>query len=291
MAFVYWIRKPEHVDMFSEGYIGVTTKSVDKRFRLHCQLAFSQKDSRKSIVHKAILSYGPEALIVETLLIADRDYCYEVESKLRPEEMIGWNVKAGGYMAPADVEAKRLKLSEQSKKREYSEEFKEKLRTMNIGRKASEEARKNMSLARKGEKHSPEWVEKIAKTKRGVPLTEEHKRKVSEGNKGKKLSEETKARMSAARKLVKLPPRSEEAKQKTKDFWANQNPWEHFNITTDVWTKAREFYEFYQEGKSRYVAGNRLGYSRGSLVAMWKRFDSGWNPNKDDDYIQWLNTQ
>lgn len=31
-ACVYWVRLPEHTDMFSEGYVGVTRKGLDERY-------------------------------------------------------------------------------------------------------------------------------------------------------------------------------------------------------------------------------------------------------------------
>ena len=38
MAVVYWIHLPEHTDMFSEGYIGVT-ENIKRRYYEHLKLA------------------------------------------------------------------------------------------------------------------------------------------------------------------------------------------------------------------------------------------------------------
>lgn len=93
MAEIYWIHLPEHTDMFSEGYIGVTKYTAKKRFAQHRERSCSSDNQN---ICKAIRKYGHENLIVETLVIADMAYCLEVESKLRPTIYIGWNIAMGG---------------------------------------------------------------------------------------------------------------------------------------------------------------------------------------------------
>ena len=39
MAIVYWIRRPEHTDIFSEGYVGVTSRSLEERIADHVKVA------------------------------------------------------------------------------------------------------------------------------------------------------------------------------------------------------------------------------------------------------------
>lgn len=96
MAFVYWIRLPEHNDMFSEGYIGVTKNTVEGRYQEHKKRAKYSK--RVGRLLSAIKKYGDE-LLVSPIVEADERYCYEVESKLRPQSNIGWNHNPGGQMA------------------------------------------------------------------------------------------------------------------------------------------------------------------------------------------------
>lgn len=95
MAEVYWIRLPEHTDVFSEGYVGVTSKTSKERFKVHAAQARCNSSKKKYRIHNVISKYG-EQLIVETLCISDEDYAYSVENKLRPEPGIGWNLAAGG---------------------------------------------------------------------------------------------------------------------------------------------------------------------------------------------------
>ena len=70
MAEVYWIRKKEHTDIFSQGYVGVTSKTAQDRFKVHIDTANAKK-SKKSVVHKAIKAIGAENLICETVIIAE----------------------------------------------------------------------------------------------------------------------------------------------------------------------------------------------------------------------------
>jgi hypothetical protein len=79
MAVLYWLRLPEHTDMFSQGYVGVTSH-IEKRLRSH-------KHRFKSIWDK---------VVVEQLLVSTENYCFFIEQKLRPSRLIGWNKSIGG---------------------------------------------------------------------------------------------------------------------------------------------------------------------------------------------------
>ena len=79
MAVVYWLRLAKHTDVFSQGYVGVTS-CIKKRLRSH-------KHRFKEIWNK---------IVVEQLVISTEDYCFSIEQKLRPSRMIGWNKSIGG---------------------------------------------------------------------------------------------------------------------------------------------------------------------------------------------------
>lgn len=99
MAEVYWIRLPEHTDVFSQGYVGVTTKTSAARFLEHVS-ASRWKQKKKLKISNAICKHGGENLVVDTLVFCDIDYALTVEAKLRPEENIGWNLAKGGSRPP-----------------------------------------------------------------------------------------------------------------------------------------------------------------------------------------------
>lgn len=116
MAEVYWLRLPEHTDMFSEGYIGITSKTTKERFRTHLKEA-NRKDRKKYRIHNALAKYK-DIVIVETLVICDDDYAIDLEAKLRPDPKIGWNTVAGGQNVKLLRDIKEtLNHSEDSKKK------------------------------------------------------------------------------------------------------------------------------------------------------------------------------
>ena len=82
---VYWIRHPDHTDMFTQGYIGISS-NVKQRWESH------SKNSSNLHIGRAVKKYGWDNLIKQVVLIADKAYCLAVETKLRPANQIGWNV-------------------------------------------------------------------------------------------------------------------------------------------------------------------------------------------------------
>jgi len=116
---VYWIRLPEHNDVFSQGYVGITVGGIKKRFREHRHNARAGKNYP---ISHAINKYG-EKLQVDTLLVADSDYCRQIENILRPAPNIGWNINIGGESPPMlgrkHSEAARLKMLDGSRSVSY----------------------------------------------------------------------------------------------------------------------------------------------------------------------------
>jgi len=85
--------------MFSEGYIGVS-KNAENRWKYGHHWAFKQGKHDNPILVNAVNKYGWDNLVKQVVLIADEDYCYDIESKLRPSESIGWNINVGGTKPP-----------------------------------------------------------------------------------------------------------------------------------------------------------------------------------------------
>lgn len=161
MAEVYWIHLPEHTDMFSEGYIGITRNTAASRFDQHCR-AVNTKGCKNSVISRAIKKYGKSALVVETLVICEIDYATELELKLRPEDKIGWNIIKGGGLPPI---ANRTG----HKMPDY---VKQKLIEANTGRKDSEETKLKKAEVWLGRKHSEESILLMKANKAAVKLWE-----------------------------------------------------------------------------------------------------------------------
>lgn len=131
-SVVYWIAHKDHTDMFSQGYIGVS-KKYESRWKYH------SKNPENAHLRHAIQKYGWDNLQKKVVLIAESDYCFDIEAKLRPSDKMGWNIVAGGGKPPSSLGKK-------------------------FGPR-SEEHRKNMSKARKG---IPSW-------NKGKKLTDKQK--------------------------------------------------------------------------------------------------------------------
>ena len=89
-SVVYWIHRPCHTDMTTQGYIGIT-KDPTRRWQEH---KLSAKTNGKTTVYKAMKKYADVQF--DVILIGDRAYCEEIEIKLRPQHKIGWNIAIGG---------------------------------------------------------------------------------------------------------------------------------------------------------------------------------------------------
>ena len=90
---VYWIRHKEYTDIFSQGYVGVSTDTVS-RFERHA------KYSENNHLKRAIAKHGWDNLVKETIIIGENQYCYDLEAKLRQKKNIGWNIAEGGNKPP-----------------------------------------------------------------------------------------------------------------------------------------------------------------------------------------------
>lgn len=91
---VYWIRAKEHTDIFTEGYVGITG-NFDYRMSQHISNCHNPKyyKNYRTSSREAIQSGN---YTMSKVLIGSREYCLDVEAKLRPAWRIGWNLAKGG---------------------------------------------------------------------------------------------------------------------------------------------------------------------------------------------------
>lgn len=131
---VYWIHRDGHADIFSEGYVGITTKGVDRRFIEHRS---ASNNGSTYPIHNAIRKY--KDIVVEVVLIGTLEYCLDIERKLRPLQGVGWNLAIGGghvLLGYKMSEESRKKISENngSRFRVFSEEERERRRQSALAR-------------------------------------------------------------------------------------------------------------------------------------------------------------
>jgi predicted GIY-YIG superfamily endonuclease len=179
---VYWIHHPNHTNIMSEGYVGITRNFKD-RMRFHKMLKCNM------YLANAIKKYGWDNLVKEVILVSDKDYCIDIEIKLRNTDKIGWNLTKGGGLPPigkgkfikgqsswnkgiSPSDATKKKISEAIKIVMQNPARLEINRTARLGKpsprkgiKVSKETLLKMSLSRKG----------IPSPKKGVKYTQEQR--------------------------------------------------------------------------------------------------------------------
>lgn len=185
---VYWLRLPEHTDMFSQGYVGIS-KNVSARWKYH------RKSKENPHLTAAIKKYGFENLVKQIILIADKSYCLGIERKLRPSRKIGWNIEIGGGTPPSQKNQtsfakglipwnKGVPMDDKIKAK-VSESRKGKM-AWNKGKPMPEETKAKVSSAKKGIPRDPALVEKTAAFNRGKKRPPEVVQKIVEARKRNK---------------------------------------------------------------------------------------------------------
>ena len=172
---VYWIRCAEHTDITSQGYIGVSSR-FDRRMWEHSKL----KGNRH--LKFAMKKYGWDNLVKTQILIAEEDYCLDIEHKLRPTDDIGWNCVSGGGKPPINrwnLGTKGIMIP-WNKGLHLSEEMREQIskKVKNLWenteyREHMSKVHKGKASAMKGKKHSPETLKKMSEVKLGKKQSKE----------------------------------------------------------------------------------------------------------------------
>jgi len=181
---VYWIHRPEHTDMFNQGYIGVSNNT---------RLRWNGHKSKAGNLHlqRAIKKYGWENLEKDVVLVADEAYCLDVETKLRSRAEIGWNIVAGGGMPPSSRGKKFIRTDAQKAQMRIA-----KLATWASGFKRTPEmqAKVNLNLTEGGK--ATRFVKGQAAHNKGVPMLPHVKEAIRRVNVGIIRTQEQKDNIS-----------------------------------------------------------------------------------------------
>lgn len=252
MAFVYWIHKPGDADILTSGYVGVTVKTVEERYQGH---KYSANSGSQFLIHKAMRKH--DDLVVDTVLEGPEDYCYLIESKLRPTEYVGYNIACGGRAA---------------------------------GIACGEGTREKISAALRGKKRAKHSPETNAKRVASGKATREANKAA-----GKILvvTEETRAKLSAAGKgRVRTPEQRQRYSDNHGKHMLGKTGWLDPKSNKTLWSDAFRLYDLYSgfnkcgHAKLSTACGD---FTRDNLETIVKKFKSGWNPNEDEAYLTWLN--
>ena len=169
-CYVYWLHLPEHTDITSQGYIGV---SINPKQRLWEH----KNDARKGTHHNKYLEriINKQELIQSIVFTGDAKECYTYEEELRPTKNIGWNLNKGGDCPPSN------------KGKKFTDEHKANITKGKLGKKrppVTNETRQKISRANTGKTLSGDTIQKIKEKRKNQIFTEETKKKLSESHKG-----------------------------------------------------------------------------------------------------------
>lgn len=103
IAVVYWLHLKDDTDVFTQGYVGVTTRLIEVRFKEHCS-RYNNSYNSYNPLHLAFDKYGIENIVKTRLCVCDARKAYELEQMLRPFEYMGWNTVQGGKLSPKVID-------------------------------------------------------------------------------------------------------------------------------------------------------------------------------------------
>lgn len=204
------ILQPEHPRGFlyrlafpnGKIYIGITSRTVKKRFSEHCGKAARSTDN--FLLHSAIRKYGKDNILVETLASARWDEIKLMEVAAIADQNtrapFGYNLTDGGDGTKGIV---------------FGEETREMMRANNIGKKLSAETKVKIGVALVGRIFTKESRAKLSSSASSRVFSESDRAKNSEivralwadpayrekvvaAHAGKKLSETHKAKILAS---------------------------------------------------------------------------------------------
>jgi group I intron endonuclease len=166
-AVIYWIRLPEHTNIATQGYVGVS-KNVSRRITEHLRDLVATTHTNPHLKY-AFNKYGWDRFIIDIFFCGHEDFCYLLENDLRPTKNIGWNITIGGHRGPGWPKGKKpsassLKKATATKLKRYGnrKELREKERKKLVEENRQARAQRN---AKKLEAHQKEVAERKLKRK------------------------------------------------------------------------------------------------------------------------------
>lgn len=115
-SVVYWIRKPEHRDIFTEGYVGIANRPVMERWNDH--IAGRIKGAKKGRPISTAIIKEPKLIFEIISVHPTLQDVLDMERKLRPHPFIGWNTTAGATVLDPVIGGKAAQRAAFNKRKE-----------------------------------------------------------------------------------------------------------------------------------------------------------------------------
>ena len=167
-------------------YIGVTSSALSRRWRDH--LSKARRGSRTAL-HAAIRKYGEDQFVIRVIAsVSSKQEAGNLEVQLIKEYSTkvphGYNITDGGDgvigLPPEMLE----RIAQQNRGRKHTEDAKRRIGIGAKGRVVAQSAREKIGNARRGKPLSAEHKAKLAAAKQGKrlpPRTDQHRQKIAEG--------------------------------------------------------------------------------------------------------------
>lgn len=173
-------------------YIGQTTRPIKKRFKEH----WSGKSDNCRAIYNAIKKHGWDNFEKDWYECPDEDLNFDEDLLMRKMITLspyGYNLREGGGNRGKHSEETKQKMSEVHLGKTHTEESKRKNSESNRGEKhhmygktLSDEHKQKISESHLGKTHTNETKRKMSQAKIGLPKSDEHKKKISEAQTGEK---------------------------------------------------------------------------------------------------------
>jgi group I intron endonuclease len=187
-------------------YIGITTRTLARRWHAHVRDALTRDRSRA--LQRAIAAHGPENFEIEAIEDVDsiglaRNRERELIAQCSTLSPHGYNLTSGGDGAIGNIQSPETRakrratlLSMKIKRAPISEETRERQRQSQLGKKRTEETRQKMSKAQKGRAPS----EATIRANRGRPVSAKCRERTAAANKARVWTHEARQKLADARR-------------------------------------------------------------------------------------------
>lgn len=305
----------------TEGYVGVTGRSLVIRCNQHTRLA--QEKEQNLTLHNAIRKHG-KLLKVDLLFVGTQQECFEMEAQYRPSPNIGWNICEGGF--GLDKETQKSFWRRPEYKAAHIARIKSAWQDEDFRKRNLPNLQKGVEVIKKKLSKKPWSASKASRTRREVwPFAQDYYETWKEcGECGhQRLSSVLQVSPDGLRRIVKMfkegwvpkedplwkedfrggvyvgsesshdtKPLSEESKAKIRESVLSSGKqgraWSSVLSDESVWVNAENIYNDYiADPCGDKKLAQRNGYSDSKLRTMHDMFRAGWIPKEDKTWVEW----